>query len=37
VSYRVLWNDTFAIRWDLATSPNESDGPGFYIIVGQAF
>ncbi len=37
VSYRLLWNESFAIRWDLATSPNESDGPGFYIIVGQAF
>jgi hypothetical protein len=37
VSYRLLWNESFAIRWDLATSPNEAEGPGFYIIVGQAF
>lgn len=37
VSYRVLWNESFAIRWDLAFSPDEQDGPGFYIIVGQAF
>jgi hypothetical protein len=36
-SYRLIWNDSFAIRWDLATSPNEADGPGFYIIVGQTF
>lgn len=37
VSYRLLWNDTFAIRMDLALSPDEQDGPGFYLIVGQAF
>lgn len=37
ISYRMLWNESFAIRWDLATSPFENDGPGFYIIVGQAF
>ncbi|MDP2343843.1 MAG: BamA/TamA family outer membrane protein [Deltaproteobacteria bacterium] len=37
VSFRILWNRTFAVRWDLATSPSESEGPGFYIIVGQAF
>jgi hypothetical protein len=37
VSWRILWNQTFAIRWDLATSPAEAEGPGFYIIVGQAF
>lgn len=37
VSYRVLWNEDFAIRWDLGFSPDENDGPGFYIIVGQAF
>jgi hypothetical protein len=37
ISWRILWNDTFAIRWDLATSPMEAEGPGFYIIVGQAF
>jgi len=37
VSWRILWNRNFAIRWDLATSPMENDGPGFYIIVGQAF
>jgi hypothetical protein len=37
VSWRILWNETFAIRWDLATSPAEAEGPGFYIIVGQAF
>ena len=37
VSYRLLWNESFAIRWDLAVSPDEREGPGFYIIVGQAF
>lgn len=37
ISYRVLWNESFAIRWDLALSPNEAEGPGFYIIVGQVF
>lgn len=37
VSYRLLWNESFAIRWDLALSPDEAEGPGFYIIVGQAF
>ena len=37
VSYRLLWNESFAIRWDLAVSPDENDGPGFYIIVGNAF
>jgi hypothetical protein len=37
ISYRLLWNERFAIRWDLATSPNEAEGPGFYIIVGQVF
>ena len=37
VSYRMLWNESFAIRWDLALSPDEAEGPGFYIIVGQAF
>jgi len=37
VSARVIWNKTFAVRADLATSPNEADGPGFYIIVNQAF
>ncbi|HEY1101458.1 MAG TPA: BamA/TamA family outer membrane protein, partial [Myxococcota bacterium] len=37
VSARVIWNKTFAVRADLATSPNEKAGPGFYIIVGQAF
>ena len=37
ISYRLLWNESFAIRWDLALSPDEAAGPGFYIIVGQAF
>jgi hypothetical protein len=37
VSYRLLWNETFAIRWDLGFSPDERQGPGFYIIVGQVF
>jgi hypothetical protein len=37
VSYRLIWNENFAIRWDLAVSPHEENGPGFYIIVGQAF
>lgn len=37
VSWRILWNRTFALRWDLAASPAESEGPGFYIIVGQVF
>ncbi len=37
LSWRILWNRNFAIRWDLATSPAEAEGPGFYIIVGQAF
>lgn len=37
VSWRILWNRNFAIRWDLAASPDEREGPGFYIIVGQAF
>ena len=37
VSWRILWNRTFALRWDLAASPNEAEGPGFYIIVGQVF
>lgn len=37
VSWRILWNKNFAIRWDLAASPDEREGPGFYIIVGQAF
>jgi hypothetical protein len=37
VSYRLLWNDNFSIRADLAVSPDETDGPGFYVIVGQAF
>jgi hypothetical protein len=37
VSYRLLWNETFAIRWDLAISPDEAAGPGFYIIVGNVF
>jgi hypothetical protein len=37
VSARVIWNKTFAVRADLATSPNEANGPGFYIIVGQPF
>lgn len=36
-SYRLLWNETFAIRFDLAVSPDEAEGPGFYIIVGQPF
>lgn len=37
ISYRLLWNESFAIRADLAISPDETEGPGFYIIVGQAF
>ena len=37
ISWRILWNKNFAIRWDLAFSPDEKEGPGFYIIVGQAF
>lgn len=37
ISWRILWNQNFAVRWDLAASPNELEGPGFYIIVGQAF
>ena len=37
VSYRLLWNESFAIRADLAVSPDEAEGPGFYVIVGQAF
>src|SRR6185437_7286915 len=37
ISYRLIWNKTFAIRADLATSPDEADGPGFYVIVGQVF
>jgi hypothetical protein len=37
VSYRLIWNKTFAIRADLAISPDEEDGPGFYVIVGQVF
>lgn len=37
VSYRLLWNETFALRADLALSPDEAEGPGFYVIVGQAF
>lgn len=37
ISWRILWNKNFAIRWDLAASPDEKEGPGFYIIVGQAF
>jgi hypothetical protein len=37
VSYRLLWNESFAIRWDLGFSPDEAEGPGFYIIVGQVF
>jgi hypothetical protein len=37
VSLRLIWNKTFAIRTDLATSPNEREGPGFYVIVNQAF
>jgi hypothetical protein len=36
-SWRILWNRTFALRWDLATSADEAEGPGFYIIVGQVF
>jgi len=36
-SWRILWNRTFALRWDLAASPDEAEGPGFYIIVGQVF
>lgn len=37
VSARVIWNKTFAVRADIATSPAEQNGPGFYIIVNQAF
>jgi hypothetical protein len=37
VSWRILWNENFAVRWDLATSPMEQNGVGFYIIVGQVF
>lgn len=37
LSYRLLWNESFAIRADLAVSPDEAEGPGFYVIVGQAF
>ena len=37
ISARLIWNKTFAVRADLATSPNEANGPGFYIIVNQAF
>jgi len=37
VSFRLIWNKTFAVRTDLATSPNELEGPGFYVIVNQAF
>jgi Omp85 superfamily domain len=37
VSWRILWNKTFAFRWDLATSPAEENPIGFYIIVGQVF
>jgi hypothetical protein len=37
VSFRLIWNKTFAVRTDLATSPQEKDGPGFYVIVNQAF
>jgi outer membrane protein assembly factor BamA len=37
VSWRILWNKTFAFRWDLATSPEEENPVGFYIIVGQVF
>lgn len=37
VSFRFLWNKTFAVRTDLATSGDEREGPGFYIIVNQAF
>lgn len=37
VSWRILWNRNFALRWDLAVSPHETAGPGFYIIVGQVF
>jgi hypothetical protein len=37
ISYRLLWNEDFSIRMDLAVSPDEYDGPGFYVIVGQDF
>ena len=37
VSFRLIWNKTFAVRTDLATSPNELEGHGFYVIVNQAF
>jgi hypothetical protein len=37
ISFRLIWNKTFAVRTDLATSPNELEGPGFYVIVNQAF
>ncbi|OGQ10780.1 MAG: hypothetical protein A2138_04750 [Deltaproteobacteria bacterium RBG_16_71_12] len=37
ISYRLLWNETFSVRADLAVSPDEAEGPGFYVIVGQAF
>jgi hypothetical protein len=36
-SLRLIWNKTFAVRTDLATSPHEKEGPGFYVIVNQAF
>jgi hypothetical protein len=37
LSARMLWNENFSVRIDLATSPAEQAGPGFYIIVGQPF
>ncbi len=37
ISWRILWNHNFAVRFDLAVSPDETQGPGFYIIVGQVF
>jgi hypothetical protein len=37
ISARLIWNKTFTVRADLAASPSEADGPGFYIIVGQPF
>ena len=36
-SFRILWNDNFAIRFDSAVSPHESLEPKIYIRVGNAF
>jgi hypothetical protein len=34
---RLLWNENFLIRFDVALSPLEKYAPGIYIQVGDAF